>query len=197
MMTGYPIVENVDFKDVVEFPGYCVGNDGSIWSIARHGNKGRYRQNNGWLRKSSRDRSGYQQVTLHKNDRAYYCLVARIVLEAFVGPCPPGMQARHFPDRATANNCLKNLAWATKQQNEADKAIHGTSLNGSKNHNAKLGETDSVLIRNARNSGLSFSKVGAKFGISAQHAYRICKGTAWAHTIPELAAKVEPVEVRS
>lgn len=53
-------------------------------------------------------------------------LVHRLVLEAFVGPCPPGMECRHFPDRDPGNNRLDNLQWGTHQENEEDKETHGT-----------------------------------------------------------------------
>ena len=41
--------------------------------------------------------------------------VHRLVLEAFVGPCPEGMCCRHFPDRDPSNNKLENLSWGTKK----------------------------------------------------------------------------------
>ena len=42
------------------------------------------------------------------------------VLTTFVGPCPPGMQARHLDDNSY-NNHLSNLKWGTSQENQADK----------------------------------------------------------------------------
>jgi hypothetical protein len=50
-----------------------------------------------------------------------------LVLMTFVGPCPPGMEARHFPDRKGTNNALSNLSWGTKLQNANDRRIHNTS----------------------------------------------------------------------
>ena len=40
-----------------------------------------------------------------KYERKY---IHRLVLEAFVGPCPEGMEARHFPDsdKGPITNCL-------------------------------------------------------------------------------------------
>jgi hypothetical protein len=56
--------------------------------------------------------------------------VHRLVLVAFVGPCPPGMQGRHFPDPDPANNRLENLSWATPLVNQRDRDIHGTHNRG-------------------------------------------------------------------
>jgi hypothetical protein len=53
-------------------------------------------------------------------------MVHRLVLEAFVGPCPIGMQCRHFPDPNPANCNLKNLQWGTPMENTEDKRVHGT-----------------------------------------------------------------------
>jgi hypothetical protein len=51
--------------------------------------------------------------------------IHRLVLEAFVGPCPDGMQCRHL-DGDRANNCLSNLAWGTPEENQRDRIRHGT-----------------------------------------------------------------------
>lgn len=83
-------------------------------------------------------------------------LVHRLVLEAFVGPCPPGMECRHFPDRDPTNNRLDNLSWATRKQNMEDKASHGTNRKGVPNHknagcsSSQARFTDPVVIRQIR-----------------------------------------------
>ena len=70
---------------------------------------------------------GHRFVTLTINAKMEYRLVHRLVLEAFVGPCPTGMESCHFPDRNPANNKLDNLRWATHAENENDKIVHGTN----------------------------------------------------------------------
>lgn len=65
-------------------------------------------------------------------------LVHRLVLEAFVGPCPSGMECRHFPDRTRSNNNLSNLQWGTPTQNNHDKVFHGTDNRGERCGSAKL-----------------------------------------------------------
>lgn len=46
--------------------------------------------------------------------------VHRAVLEAFVGPCPPGMECCHWDDDP-ANNRLENLRWDTPSGNARDR----------------------------------------------------------------------------
>lgn len=50
--------------------------------------------------------------------------VHRLVLEAFVGPCPDGMVACHWDDNPE-NNHLNNLRWDTESSNQRDKVRNG------------------------------------------------------------------------
>lgn len=52
------------------------------------------------------------------------CAVHVLVLEEFVGLCPPGMESCHG-DGDTQNNWLTNLRWDTPTNNNADKIKHG------------------------------------------------------------------------
>lgn len=78
------------------------------------------------LRPATVSRQGHQQVKLSKLGKPYDRLVSRLVLEAFVGPCPPGGQARHVFDPNARNNALSNLMWGTQADNERDKKRHGS-----------------------------------------------------------------------
>jgi HNH endonuclease len=71
-------------------------------------------------------KNGYLSIQLGRARRA---LVHRLVLEAFVGKAPQGMQCAHA-DGNRANNALGNLRWVTRKENEADKLRHGTRLSG-------------------------------------------------------------------
>lgn len=53
--------------------------------------------------------------------------VHRLVLWAFVGPCPKGKEASH-KNGDNQDNRLTNLKWKNHTQNEIDKIKHGTSL---------------------------------------------------------------------
>jgi hypothetical protein len=63
-------------------------------------------------------RDGYARVSLATASGRYRThKVHRLVLEAFVGPCPDGMECLHSPDATRTNNRLDNLRWGTHQDN--------------------------------------------------------------------------------
>lgn len=68
-------------------------------------------------------------MSIKGRSRNYY--IHQLVLEAFVGPCPPGMECRHL-DGDPSNNKLSNLAWGTPQENANDRISHGTTNKGKK-----------------------------------------------------------------
>lgn len=57
--------------------------------------------------------------------------IHRLVLAAFVGPCPGGMEGCHY-DGDPANNHLANLYWGTRSQNILDRFRHGWRPPGGK-----------------------------------------------------------------
>lgn len=72
--------------------------------------------------------------------------VHTLVLEAFVGPCPEGMECCH-EDGNPENNRVENLRWDTKQSNMDDREKHGKHVKGSDSVKAKLTEEDIPTIR--------------------------------------------------
>jgi len=73
------------------------------------------------------------RVRLTKNGVVRNVSVHRIVLEAFVGPCPPGMEGCHN-DGNPRNNVLTNLRWDTRSENQRDSIRHGTHSMARKTH---------------------------------------------------------------
>lgn len=123
---------------------------------------------------------GYPTVGLCRDAKKRTIRLHKLVLEAFVGPCPPGMVCRHFPDRDPANNRLENLSWGTEKQNAADKEVHGTSNHGERNHRAKLTTADVIEIRSLCKAGmLTHAKIAAMFGVIQQTVSRIASGELW------------------
>lgn len=51
--------------------------------------------------------------------------VHELMLTAFVGPCPDGMEGCHGDGNGT-NNVLPNLRWDTRSENTLDRVRHGT-----------------------------------------------------------------------
>jgi hypothetical protein len=67
---------------------------------------------------------GYRLVALCSDGAQRNIQVHRLVLEAFVGPCPPGMEGCHN-DGNPSNNALSNLRWDTPSANRYDTVRHG------------------------------------------------------------------------
>lgn len=77
--------------------------------------------------------SGYARVVLQRDKAIKNVSIHRLVLLAFVGPCPAGMEACHHDDDRL-NNVLTNLRWDTKPANCADRTRNGGSPNALKTH---------------------------------------------------------------
>ena len=76
------------------------------------------------IRKQSTHPNGYKQVSLSKGNRQRTHKVHRLVLEAFVGPCPEGMESCHAND-IPGDNRLENLRWGTRRENLLERDTNG------------------------------------------------------------------------
>lgn len=74
--------------------------------------------------------SGYLYVTLGYGNRRTRT-VHSLVLRAFHGPRPEGVEARHL-DGNQLNNSAVNLTWGTHSENLRDTVKHGTNVNTNK-----------------------------------------------------------------
>lgn len=76
---------------------------------------------------------GYPYVHLAKDAVHRNRAVHILVLEAFAGPRPPGMEACHN-DGDKRNAALSNLRWGTPSENNFDIVRHGRNVNANKTH---------------------------------------------------------------
>lgn len=63
--------------------------------------------------------NGYLRVRLYKDLWPYNRFIHTLVLTAFVGPRPEGLQCRHLNDNKLDNRLL-NLRWGSPKENTAD-----------------------------------------------------------------------------
>ena len=176
-----------EWKDIPGYEGrYQASSLGRIKSLARSGTRsnGRiFRTVEKILRQSKSGQGGYSMVCLSDSSlKQRLCLVHRLVLQTFVGPCPAGMQACHSPDRDRKNNQLENLRWATVADNAHDRELHGTVLTGSKNPASKLTEEDVRKIRSMyKKNEFGFKRIAKLFNVGHGHIMRIITGQRWEH----------------
>lgn len=73
----------------------------------------------------------------------------------------------------------RHLRWATPAENNADKKLHGTHLEGVRAPRARFSEEEVLSIRSRHRNGESLSSIGRSFGIGATHVRRIVKGETY------------------
>ena len=174
----------VTYKDIPGFPGYRVGDDGSVWScrIASgapgfHGLRSVITSNWRQLKPFLSKRTGRHQIQIGGARRS----VHRLVLLAFVGPCPDGLEACHADGNRT-NNVLSNLRWDTHKSNCADRIAHGTQVQGERMWNSRFTEADIRAIRDEyATKTTTYPKLAEKYGTSWTYIRDIVKRRAWKH----------------
>ena len=164
-------------KPVRGYSGYFVSNYGEMYSKWEGGGNNR-RIGECLNRLKCAYSDGRVQVNLSKNKKRISKRVHRIVLEAFVGPCPEGMEACHFPDRDTRNNRLDNLRWDTKASNHRDRVVHGTDNTGEKNGSAKLTWEKVAKIR-AERASTTYRVLAEKYNVSLSAIQQVCERKTW------------------
>ena len=149
-----------------------VSSEGQVRSLARV-----ISDHNGRLRpKAARDllptrkSNGYLHVSLQLDKRQKTLHVHRMVLEAFVGPCPEGHEALHH-DGDKGNSQLGNLRWGTHVENCTDRTRHGTS--GSV---LTLSRAREIL---ALKGSARQVDIAAQFGVSQVLVSQIHRGKVW------------------
>lgn len=146
---------------ISEFPNYEISDAGIVRRIdtkkiiAQNTKKGKH---------------PYKRVHLSHEGVAKYVLVHRLVLRAFVGECPEGMQCLHDDDDPT-NNRLSNLSWGTPKKN------HETiDRNGENNGRCKLTPEDVIAIRASTELHSVLAEI---YGVASGYISQIKKGKTW------------------
>ena len=171
-----------EWRAVVGYEGrYEVSSLGRVRSLPRT-----ERSAAGWSR-------AYPGVTLRQDTRRGYkavflCTgiaarqrrvqVHRLALEAFVGPCPRGMECCHGNgDRA--DNRAENLRWDTRRQNALQRTEHGTAPAGEAHHNTFITEECVRTIRSRVASGEQQRAVARDMGLGDSLVSNIVRRKTW------------------
>lgn len=125
MTSPEPLPADVEtWAQVVGFPRYEVSTLGRVRSVdfTYTDVTGRSGTRRGKELRPFPTKDGRPRVSLGRGNERY---VYRLVLEAFVGPCPPGSECCHN-DGDQTNSRLSNLRWDTHGGNMQDAVRHGT-----------------------------------------------------------------------
>jgi hypothetical protein len=160
-------------------PGYRVGDDGTVWTCLVNRGPG-FIPGTDWRQmRPGTQKNGARYVSIRGHSR----LVHHLVLEAFVGPCPEGMECCHRDDHR-GNNALSNLRWDTHRANCQDAIRNGKQARGERHGIAKV---TAEVVRAIRSEyaagGVSQSALAKKHGLGQMQVSRIIRRERWAHVV--------------
>lgn len=174
----------VEYRDIPGFLGYRVGSDGSVWSCLRQGNTSGL--TNVWrLRKQHRSK-GYFCVRLRLGRGYATRTTHRLILHAFVGPSPEGMECSHENGDSTDNR-IENLKWKTHLENIRDKERHGTTGRGptwkprfrTQPARLRFSVAKVLEVRAKILSGATQTDLAKAYGVARSTIFRIAKRKSW------------------
>jgi len=103
-----------------------------------------------------------------------------LVLTAFAGRCPPGMEACHGPG-GKLDASLANLSWGTRAKNVGpDRLRDGQDNRGERHGSHKLTAEQVLEIRHRRATGEELLPLAEEFGVDFRTISDISLGKDWA-----------------
>jgi hypothetical protein len=167
-----------EWKVIIEFPDYVISSSGRVKRLIK-GQGSRARPN--LILKGYINGAGRRQVELWEKSNRKKLLVHKLVMEAFIGPCPVGMEINHL-DRNPLNNFLSNLEYCTPKQNTRHAMENGGGSyfpRGEGNPKSKLTSEDVIEIRNLISEGYSHRCISSLFNVSLGAISEISKKRNW------------------
>jgi len=168
------------WKTIPNFPNYEISEYGNV---RRHISvavvKVGHRKKPGQLLKPSANK--YPTYSLvNESGEIVRKRLSHLLLSAFVGPQPKGMQALHWDDDQT-NNYWKNLRWGTPKDNGNDKIRNGTAASGSINGAAKLSDWVVLSARQDYKNGMTLHQLVEKYRVTMTPMWAAVTGKSWKH----------------
>ena len=179
MATTYPTTPGVTFKDIPGFPGYCAGDDGTIWTRKRQGTRRLFEWRERKISTTSRSCRD-QQIDLVNETGDYKFRVGRLILSVFIGPCPVGMECCH--NDGNPGNCrLDNLRWDTHFENMQDTIRHGTVSRGERCPHSKLTDAKVREAFRLQLLGWKCSRIARRLEVGQPMMSRVLRRQRWKH----------------
>ena len=125
----------------------------------------------------SSDKYGHQVVHISFDSKKKNVFVHTMILLAFVGERPDGMECCHINGEPTDNR-PENLRWDTHYANNQDRKLHGMYVTGQNHPMATLSEKNILAIRS---SGKSNKELRQIYPISNSQMHRILTRQSWKH----------------
>jgi len=184
-------VTDEEWRDVPGYEGfYMASSHGRVKSLDRvvfHGTytkmgKPVYRQQPGKLMPGYPTKRGYLSASLCREGVSWTVTIHRVVALTFLGPVPDGLEVCHN-DGNPANNRPENLRYDTHKENNADKHLHGTQLQGTTITQSKLTEFEVLYLRYLHGKGgiPDRESTALQYGVHAATIQKILSGKTWKH----------------
>lgn len=167
------------WKPIPLSPGYEASSLGRVRSVDRydHGARGgASRFLKGRILSPGKQKGGYLVVNVTRPSGRKVQRVHRLVAEAFLGDPPTPLHEVAHKDGDPSNNRVKNLRWATRSENHADKHEHGTALVGELAPNSKLTNSQVSEIRKRLKSGTTQKEIAGQYGVHRATITKISLG---------------------
>lgn len=104
----------------------------------------------------------------------------QICFEIYGPPPTQDFEAAHSCGKGHEGCCNpKHLRWATKEENQADRIIHGTSNRGIRNGSHKLNENEVLEIIDLLRSGMNDYEIAPLFSVTREAIRNIRTGRCW------------------
>lgn len=126
-------------------------------------------------------KAGYLRVTLSEKGYRKAWDVHVLVMSAFEGPTPEGMEIRHI-DGSPDNPRRDNLEFGTHKRNGEDMIRHGRTLKGVHNKGtSKATEEEVLAMRKDHAEGMSGNAIAEKYGRGVMTISNIVRRKTWTH----------------
>lgn len=165
------------------FFGYCITEDGRVWSSKQHK-----------FLSQNKDRRGYYRVSLpfrvgDKLVKMVTIRIHRLVAMAFLENPENKPQVNHI-DGVKEHNCVSNLEWVTNHEN----AIHSRTNNLMPH--AVFNDTDVHRICKALSKGVRIQIIADKYGYPYRSVQAIHLGRNWTHISEKYKIGTPPARVQ-
>jgi len=157
---------------------YEVSNRGKVRSLRR---KTRSGWRGGKLIGTYVRHDGYPEAQLcGGSQKRLKRMVHLLVLEAFVGLCPEGMEALHGPG-GKLDASLANLSWGTREKNTGEDRVRDHQSNRGERHGLTTLTWDQVCNIRALIGKVPQNELARLYGVSKQTITNIKQGKTWAY----------------
>lgn len=166
------------WKEIPGSVGYEVSDHGRVRSYFKKGNH-RDKRSEYPRTLSTAGKGGYLTVSIPNEQGNYQTkAVHRLVMLAFVGEPPLGMEVAHLNGDPTDAR-LSNLAYVTHVENEAHKLAHGTATLGERNGASKLLGWQVTEMRYLASMSVPQGKIAALFDVNQKYVRQVLARRIW------------------